>query len=330
MSSDRAARRARRLARAYPAKWRARYGDEFVELLADELRERPRSCAVIVDVVRGAAVARLREAGIGDQPLVPSEQLTASMATLVWSLAAGFVVGVAMWSQVVVGWRWEPPSSHAVAAAMLLMSGAIAALGVLAVLATLPVMWTGLRSVRNDRRRALTAPAGLTAISTIVLFIGGRHFAGGWPGTGGHDWGHHALVPAGLASFGWAATRGITSYWAHPGALASFPLSEVLWMVLSPLALAGLIVGTTRIVRRIDLPPRVLRFEIGLAVLAAIAMGVLCLGAGVWVLDNGTPGPTGIYRVGAIDALGVATMVAGCAVAARATVRARAAIRSTV
>ena len=132
-TEDRVERRARRLVRSYPPKWRARYGDEFVELLVEDLRERRRSLPLTADVLRGATVARLREAGVGDQPLVPSEQVDASMTTLVWSLAVCFLVGVAMWSQVVVGWRWEPPSGHAVAVAMVLMSSAVVLLCVLAV-----------------------------------------------------------------------------------------------------------------------------------------------------------------------------------------------------
>ena len=38
----------------------------------------------------------------------------------------------------------------------------------------------------------------------------------------------------GDARFCWAATLWITSYWAHPGALATFPTSEVAWIGASP------------------------------------------------------------------------------------------------
>jgi hypothetical protein len=157
---------------------------------------------------------------------------------------------------------------------------------------------------------------------------GCRHFAGGWPGTGGHDWGHHALVPAGLASFGWAATRGISSYWAHPGALASFPLIEVLWMLVSPVALVGLIASSARIMHRLDLSPRVLRYEVIVTTVAVAVVLVLVLGAGLWVLDDGAPGPTGIYRVGLINFVGLGVMAAACAAACRAASRARGAVKS--
>jgi hypothetical protein len=319
-------RRARRLVRTYPPKWRARHGDEFVELLVDDLRERHRSLPAAVDVLRGATAARMREVGLGDQPLVPSEQIAASLTTLVWSLPTCFLIGVAMWSQVVVGWRWEPPSGHAVTFAMALMSTAAAGLCLLAVGACVPIAWTLVRSMVRDRGRALVVPASLALTSALALLDGCRHFAGSWPGTGGHDWGHHAVVPAGLASFGWAATRGISSYWAHPTALASFPVSEVGWMLLSPIALASLVASSARIMQRLQLPPRVLRYEISVAIVAVVLSLVFFVGAGVWVIDNGPPGPTGIYRVGMIDVAGLACMAPAAWAAFRAVFRANAAV----
>jgi hypothetical protein len=134
-------------------------------------------------------------------------------------------------------------------------------------------------------------------------------------------------VPAGLASFGWAATRGISSYWAHPTTLTSFPVNEVLWMFGSPIALSALIASSARIVRGLELSPRVMRYETTLAVIATAVTLTLFFGAGAWVVDNGAPGPTGIYRVGLIDVAGLAVMATACAVAGRAVLRAHDAIR---
>ncbi|MEY2453434.1 MAG: hypothetical protein QOD92_3008 [Acidimicrobiaceae bacterium] len=328
ISADRHERHARRLMRSYPPMWRERYGDEFVELLVQDLDERRRVLPVTADVLRGGMVARLREAGIGETALGAAEQPDASMRTLVWSLATGFLVGVAMWSQLAIGWRWEPPNGTAVAVAMVSMSAAVAVLCTLAVLATVPISWAVGRSLTRGNA-ALFRPVVLTMGSCVLLLIGCRHFAGGWPGTGGHEWNHQGLVPAGVASFGWAATRGLTAYWAHPAALASFPVVEVLWMLASPLALVGLVTGSVRIVRHVELSRRVLRYEITLAVVAVAVTLAFFAGAGLWVLDNGTPGPTGIYRVGMIDVVGLAAMAGACGVAFRAAFRARDALRSS-
>jgi hypothetical protein len=329
LADSRPERHARWLVRCYPPRWRKRYGDEFVELLLEDGRDRRRALMVTVDVVRGATMARLREAGVGATALAPSEQVEASMTTLVRSLAVCFLVGIAMWSQMAIGWRWEPPNGSAVAVAMVVMSATVALLSALAVLASLPILWTLARSVARGNGALLRAVV-VTVSSGAVLLVGCRHFAGGWPGTGGHDWSHQALVPAGVASFGWAATRGMTAYWAHPTALAAFPIMEVGWMVASPVALVGLISGVVRIVRAVEPSPRVLRFEIALAVVAVSVTLAMFLGAGVWVLDNGTPGPTGIYRVGLIDVVGLGAMALAGAVSGRAAFRARAAVRTTV
>jgi hypothetical protein len=47
------AQRAARLLRWYPPAWRARYDDEFTELLIADITERPRSWARAADVMRG-------------------------------------------------------------------------------------------------------------------------------------------------------------------------------------------------------------------------------------------------------------------------------------
>jgi hypothetical protein len=63
------ARRARRLLRWYPPLWRARYGEEFAELLIADLAERPRSWRRTADVARAGLLARLAGAGLATHPL---------------------------------------------------------------------------------------------------------------------------------------------------------------------------------------------------------------------------------------------------------------------
>ena len=58
-------RRAARLLRWYPRDWRERYGDEFLELLVDDLEERPHSIDRLLDVARSGLVVRLAAAGLG-------------------------------------------------------------------------------------------------------------------------------------------------------------------------------------------------------------------------------------------------------------------------
>lgn len=303
------AERAARLVRWYPASWRVRYGAEFTELLVADLAERPRCWRRTADVAVSGTLARLSQAGLGGQRLAERDQARASLAALGCALAVFLTAGTAVWSQLLVGWQWAPPSTRAAAVGTMVMTGALLFFLVLAVLAAAPVAW------RLARRGSGADRAGLLliAVSLLVLVIGGRHMANGWPGTGGHPWPQRGLVPGGVAAFGWALTLSVTSYWAHPAALLAFPAAELAWMVISPAALAGLAAGLARLVRRLDLPPRLLRYQARLGQLAAAGMAVFLAGAASWVLA-GQHGPGTLFRPGAIDVAELAVMAFALAV----------------
>jgi hypothetical protein len=310
-------RRAVRLLRWYPKAWRARFGDEFAELLIADIRERPRSWARTADVARGGIVARLAGAGFCGCAPEASEQVRTSLAALACSAAAFLGFGAAVWSQLAIGWQWSEPDT-ATTVAMMVMSAAMAAFVLLAVLAALPVAW----SLARGRARSPAVPAALFLAGAAVVFFGGRHFGNGWPGTGGHPWGHLGLVPGGIAAFAWACTMSVSSYWAHPGALAAFPAAELAWMTVSPLAVAGAVGGVAQAVRRAALPLRVLRFEAGLGVAACAAM-VVFLGGCCWWIAGGGPGPGDPFHAGAIDVADAAAMAVALALARQAAHRAR-------
>jgi len=322
MSSDVfGARRAERLLRFYPRVWRSRYGREFRELLYADIAERPHSWRRTGDVVRGGLVARLDNLGLCGCTLTAADQVRASLASLCCCAAVFVVFGAAMWSQLTVGWQWSEPDTTATTLATVVASGAIFALLGLAVLATVPLVWSvARRLVHLDKR--LVAPEALVLAGAAFLFLGGRHFGNGWPGTGGHPWAHQHLVPAGLAAFSWASTLSISSYWAHPAALARFPTGELAWMALSPLAMACLVTGTAKTVRRLHLSPAMFRFETRLASAALFVMAVFLAACCLWVIDGG-PGPQDLFHVGAIDVLGIVVMGVALAVAQLAVQRAR-------
>ena len=330
------ARRAGLLLRWYPRGWRDRYGEEFTELLISDMAERPRSLSRPFDVARGGIVARLADAGLCGFPVAGGAQASAaSLASLSTCLTVFVIVGAAMWSQLTVGWQWSAPASTATMAGMVAMSVAMMAFAALALLATLPVAWV----VMARLMRAGRARDGSVLVSSVmflgcvaVLFVGGRHFGNGWPGTGGHPWaagfirfgGHEwvgrGLVPGGFAAFSWAATLSVTTYWLHPAALAAFPPAEIAWMAVSPLALAGAIWAVATAVRRACLPPRVLAFQARLAGPAFLAMLLFFAGCGGWVASGGGQG---LYRAGTIDATGVCVLALALAVAGKAAWRSR-------
>ncbi|MGD0379811.1 MAG: hypothetical protein ABSC30_07485 [Acidimicrobiales bacterium] len=314
--------RVTRLLRWYPKSWRSRYGDEFTELLISELSEQPRSWRRTGDVMRSGLAARLSSAGLGGRALDPSDQVRASLAALGCALAGFLAFGTAMWSQLTIGWQWSPPDTTATTAAMVVMSCTMVLFVALAVLAALPLAWNAVTRLARRRGRGLLGPSALVVGGGALLIAGSRHFGNGWPGTGGHAWAHQGLVPGGVAAISWSSTLSVSSYWAHPGALSSFPAAEIAWMAVSPLALVGVVVGAAKALLRLELSPRTLRYEAQLSAAAALAMLVFLGACCAWVLDGG-PGPRNLFHAGTIDVAGLVVMAGTLVVAARASSQAR-------
>ena len=197
------------------------------------------------------------------------------------------------------------------------MSAALALIAMAGLLAAAPVARAVVLAVARKKARALRLPACLMAAGTGVLVIGGRHFQNGWPGTGGHLLPHQGLVPGGLAAFGWAATMWVTSYWAHPGALAAFPAGQLAWMVVSPAATGCLVAGAVLLVRRLPLTARTLRYQARVA--AAGGAGVLLLAAGTlsWLSGAGNA-PLPLFRPGIIGQASLAVLALAAAAGMRA------------
>jgi hypothetical protein len=164
-------------------------------------------------------------------------------------------------AQLTIGWEWAPPGAGAATAALVAMSAAAAFLAVLALLAAIPLTWSVARALKTHPERPVRRSARFALIGSGLVVAGSHHFASAWPGTGAHPALPHGFLPAGVAAFGWAGTLSVSSYWAHPAALGAFPAAEIAWMAVSPLALVAAVAGVAGLVRRLDLSPRVLRYE---------------------------------------------------------------------
>jgi len=309
--------RARRLLLWYPRAWRARYGDEFAELLIDERAELGPSWRRCANVAATGLRARLAAAGLAAHPVDPQAASAAGLAAMACCAAAAAATGGVMWSQLATGLQWSVPENAAITKAIGLLSAAIVMLAVAALLAAAPVAWAvAITALRGGGRRLL-APAAMIAAGAIVLVAGTHHFASSWPGTGGHLLVHQILVPGRVAAFGWAATMSITSYWGHPAALAAFPPSQLAWMVISPAAAGCLLTGIAKMLRRVRMSPRVFRYETCVGHLAVAGLAVSVAGALSWIAAAGD-GPAAPFRAGLIDrgALGVLALAAVAATAA--------------
>ena len=309
------ASRVERLLRWYPREWRARYGDEFAELLISDMSEQPRSLRRSLDVAVSGVVARLAYAGLNQSNLEPSERTRRTLLAFACAAAVFVTFGLGMWAQLTIGWQWSAPNTVATSTAMVVMSYSVLVLLSIGALAVVPLAWTSARIAL--RQACVIRPLVLVMVGTGIFVVGSRHFANGWPGTGGHPWAHQGLVPGGVAAFAWAATLFVTVYWAHPASLLSFPGPELAWMMVNPIALVCFGIGAVQLVRQIELSPRLLRFEARLAQLGGTVMVMFLIGASLWVVDGG-PGPRNLFHVGAIDIGSICVMLASLATAGRA------------
>jgi hypothetical protein len=311
-----AERRAARLVRWYPAAWRAQYGEEFTSLLVDDIVERPFSCRRSIDVARAGCGARWRSGGLaGDSP-VPTSQAR----SVAWVLGAAGVFlffANALWSQLIVDWQWSPPGSTVTVVAIAIMTVALAALTVsVAMLAGVAVV-RGVRT-RVSRLRRLALPGGVATLGLAVLLGGAARFSPGWPGTDGHSWSLRGVVPAGVGAFSWSATLSVTSYWVHLHELTAFPRSELIWMIVSPLAVIATIGGGVVTLARLGGPLPRTRVETRLVRAVGVTMAVFSAGAFLWLADDSPRQPHYMFHKGVIDLVDVLVMAATVAVAWRA------------
>jgi hypothetical protein len=93
-------------------------------------------------------------------------------------------------------------------------------------------------------------------------------------------------------------------------------------MLLSPAAVASLVIGAVQLVRRLELSPRVLCYETWVGRAAAGGMTACLAGALCWVAQAG-PVPQELFRAGDIDTAGLAVMAAALAIGWLAISRAR-------
>jgi hypothetical protein len=315
-AADPAGRQVARLLRWYPRSWRARYGEEFAELLLAEFAEEPRSRRRTADIVVSGMLARCTSAGLTSHELRPAEQIQYGVATLCCALAAFLTFGVAMLAQLATGWQWAAPRSASAQGGSVAMSIAGACLVLIGLMAAVPVAWRAAATAVGRRDGRLARSAGLMLASGAVLAGGTLHFQNSWPGTGGTG-ALHGLVPAGIAAFGWASTLSVSSFWVHPALLGILPASELAWMILSPFAVIGLVAGLAAVVRRLTLQAWLLKYLARLAVAASVAAVPFLAGAASWVLGNG-PGQAGLFRPGLINGAELAIMTLALMVALRA------------
>jgi hypothetical protein len=190
------------LIRCYPARWRARYGDEFEALLD----ERPLGPFDVADILLGALDAQLRLRGHGVD--------TQHARRFTMSLRIGGIAAIVGASLIVI--------VIALTGGLTEGSDEASSIALLVALAALLVALTGMSAfqARSNPWLVWTAFA-VTAVGTVVIFIAG---VSDLAGAGPRDW-RDGLLPVGAvtaalgsAAFGIATYRG--SVLSRKGALS--------------------------------------------------------------------------------------------------------------
>jgi hypothetical protein len=310
MRQPRAQRWIQRLVRAYPRDWRARYGDEFEQLLADQWADGGWRARWWVNVTWHAMRARLAAAGLTAE--FDADETGRATRRLSAAIAACLLGGAAMWSQLAVGWQWAPPSSAGTRMGVVLVSAGLAGLAAVAVALAAARLLATIRALRRGAAVPWTALA-LVVLCATLLILGAGRLGLTWPGTGGHAWGARWLVPAWLARRAWALTLWISSFWAHPRQLVVLGALHTGWMVLTPILMGTLAWAWRRAVAPARSEPPSRRLALAAALSAPACMLLVVAGAAAWALGATEPGPYSLFAPGAID-LGLIAISAGAAI----------------
>ena len=245
-----------RLLRWYPAAWRARYGDELVALMQDELSDRRPSWRFRVAMAIAGMRERLHYAGLVGDGQSPAVRMRA------WSLV---VLGT--WVPfVLAGASFQKLSEHYDAAvptvSRALPSGAFdavvvaAAIGVgLVLLGALAVLPAFLRFLAAGGWSVLRRPARRAAALSVLAVVA---FGALLP------WAH---------SLSNAQRNG--AYWLYGAAFLS-------WALLAAAALVLWTAAAVTVTRRLDLSSGVVSFQSALAVGLAAVMIVVTAATAVW------------------------------------------------
>jgi hypothetical protein len=161
--------RALRLLRWYPPSWRDRYGEEFVDHLEQEFKERPSNLGRSVNVMRKGVVARLGDVGLADSVAAPGAQSRAALGTSVALAALMVVVMVDFWSRAMLVWSGRTYHPIPVSATTGTLTVAVALVLVVLTVTLIVVATCVVRQILRGRARPLVVPSSIAVVSGAFL-----------------------------------------------------------------------------------------------------------------------------------------------------------------
>jgi len=255
----------RSLLRWYPARWRARYGDEFMAMIEDDLGGRRPTLRYRLSIARSGLSERLRDAGLVGNAVSPSERVRGGALTVLCAFALFVIPGVAFakisehWDQ-----SFHRGPRHVPAVAFNLLASLAGACGV------------------------AVALAAFALLPTFVTFVR----AGGWPAI------KRRVKWAVIATLATATAVGSLAVWAshlsshqRNTGLGWYQLSFVIAAALFAVAVATWAAAAVAVTRRLDVGSDQLKVGGVLAVLVGVCMPVMTAAAALWWGSMATTAP---------------------------------------
>jgi len=255
----------RRLLRWYPPKWRSRYGDEFLALLEDRLRDAPLTWRFRSSVAMAGVRERCYGSGVvGTRSAPLTQRRTGSLMVLVaWSImivggaglaktAEHFSAALPAGSRSLAQMAYNTTAVAGIAGSLLVVVGGLVALpGFLRLLRA--KQWS---QVRQKFERSLIASAVVIA-STVGLSL----------------WAHHLTSAQRNGANGW------------------YSLVFIAWALVVVTTLGLWTAAGVDVASRIDFTPRELRWESGLALGVCLSSLVVVATATLWWIQVGVHAP---------------------------------------
>ena len=244
------------LLRWYPAKWRARYGDEFAAMIEDDLAGEPATFHYRRSIAQSGLHEHLREIGLVGDSGSPRERMRAGALTVLCAFALFIVSGVGFAK---VSEHWDESlhqgSRHVPSVSFNLVASLAGTCGLAVALATLAVLPTFMRFLRSGgwptiRQWVLWAVASSAATAAVVAGLS--------------LWSRHLTNHQRNSGFGWYQFVFLI-------AAMLFAITLATW--------SGAVVAITR---RLDIGSAQIKVAGVMAILVAVCMPVMTGASAVW------------------------------------------------
>jgi hypothetical protein len=287
--------RAFRLLRWYPASWRDRYGEEFVDHMEQELAERPVHAGRTMNIAYKGLVARIGDVGLAHTTTNAKSRTRVAVGTGFVLTVPAAILMLNFWSRAMGLWNSFHEATVPVSVATGILTVATGLLVVVLALMVLVVAVCVLRQIILGRARGLWGPSILAVGSGAFLLFATHHvpvmitqYVHGAHGFKGVRLSHPGQVIKALAQVTWEVTQNWVAIWNQnlpgPGKV------QVIVDDLLPLALVAFGVAFALLVRRVELPHVSERLTRSIVISLGALTGVFLITYIVWSVIGGLSG----------------------------------------